>query len=408
MPLVFVHGVNVRYDSPADDPFVNARTGLFRRFALPRLVKDPEQTLVLNPYWGNLAAKFAWNHAALPSGRYEVFGSDDTISAGLLSIKPEAVEDPDTALLSVARDSLGTAVDMIWRVAALNLDANVVANFADAAVEVASYVEFNDAPDWLGTISNDSQFLTTLINEAQRWGEVNANLNQARDPVRTANRIETFGADRFSDRLFAAVEQIRASVVAAGDDVKRAATRARRPADNVFLKARAPMHRMLTTFLGDVFVYFHQRETSRKLIADTILADLHKAVANSSSTGEPLIVVAHSMGGIILYDLLTSVLTNVTVDVLVTVGSQIAVMEELKLFTASDPSVPDSTRKEVPRPSNVKRWLNVFDTTDILGFAASGVFSGVEDYVFATGHAWAHGGYFVEPMFHRRLGARLS
>src|SRR5262249_2230670 len=155
----------------------------------------------------------------------------------------------------------------------------------------------------------------------------------------------TFGTDRLSDRLFAAVERIRASVVAAGDEVKRAATRARRPIDDVFLRARAPVHRMLSTFLGDVFVYFHQRGTRRKLIADTIVADLHKAVANRSSTGEPLIVVAHSMGGIILYDLLTSDLTNLDIDVLVTVGSQIAVIEELKLFTSSDPSVPDSTRK---------------------------------------------------------------
>lgn len=408
MPLVFIHGVNVRYDSSKDDPLVNARTCLFRRFALSRLVKEPEKTLVLNPYWGNLAAKFAWNHASLPSGHYEAFGGDDTVSADLLSIKPEAVEDPDTALLSVARDSLGKAVDMVWSVAAFNLDTHALSSFAGAAAEVASYVQSNDAPAWLSSVSNDAQLLTTLMSEAQSWAKVGENCDMPSDPRCRAEGIEHFGADGVANRLFAALGQIRASVVAAGDEVKRAATYTRRPADNVFLKVRAPMHRMLTTFLGDVFVYFHQRETGRRLIAETIVADLRKAEANASSTGEPVIVVAHSMGGIIVYDLLTSDLKNVNVDLLITVGSQIAVMEELKLFCASDPSIPDSTRKRIPRPPNVKRWLNVFDTTDILGFAASGVFSEVEDYMIATGHAWAHGGYFVEPMFHRRLGVRLS
>jgi hypothetical protein len=92
----------------------------------------------------------------------------------------------------------------------------------------------------------------------------------------------------------------------------------------------------------------------------------------------------------------------------VTVGSQVAVIEEMKLFASSDPAIPNETVKKVSRPRNVKRWMNVFDSTDILGFAAGRVFEGVVDYHFATGHVWAHGGYFVEPMFHERLGSRLG
>jgi pimeloyl-ACP methyl ester carboxylesterase len=192
------------------------------------------------------------------------------------------------------------------------------------------------------------------------------------------------------------------------DELRRLATRARRPVDAIFMRMRAPIHRGLVTFLGDVFVYFHQREQHRRAIADVITADLNLAAANKRKTGEPFIVVAHSMGGIIMYDLLTSALSNLEVDVLVTVGSQVAVIEELKLFESSDPAVPNASRNKVQKPRNVRRWVNVFDTTDILGFAASGVFEDVSDYEFATGHAWAHGGYFVEPMFHRRLGARLQ
>jgi hypothetical protein len=101
------------------------------------------------------------------------------------------------------------------------------------------------------------------------------------------------------------------------------------------------------------------------------------------------------MGGNIVYDLLTSTKGDQNVDVLVTVGSQVAVMEEMKLFTCSDPNVPNAVTKKVARPTNVKRWINVFDSRDILDFAAARVFDGVEDCHFATGHAWAHGGYFV-------------
>src|SRR5436190_10535000 len=146
MPLLFVDGVNVRYDDPDKDPFVNARTGLFKRFALKALIANPEQSLVLNPYWGKLAAKFPWNHASLPSGRYEVFGSDDTIVSGLLTITPEAVNDPDKTLITIAGDSFESAVDTMWRIAAHDLDANAAGDFADAAFEVASYVEFNPEP----------------------------------------------------------------------------------------------------------------------------------------------------------------------------------------------------------------------------------------------------------------------
>ena len=408
MPLLFVHGVNVRYDDPDTDPFVNARTGLFKRFALKALVANPEQSLVLNPYWGKLAAKFPWNHASLPSSRLRVFGSDDTMLSGLLTITPETVNDPDKTLITIARDSFESAVDTMWRIAAHDLDANVAGDFADAAFEVAAYVEFNPEPEWLGRMTNDSEFVTTLISEAQRWLKDEQNRKRAGASARPADAVEAFGTDSVSDRLFAAVDRIKASVVAAGDEAKRALTGARRPIDNVFLKARTPVHRTITTFLGDVFVYLNQREQHRKPIADVIVADVDKAIANKKATGEPFIIVAHSMGGVIMYDLLTSDLDQVDVDVLVTVGSQVAVIEELKLFASSDPSVPDSTRTHAPRPAKVKRWLNVFDTTDILGFAASGVFSDVEDYVFATGHAWAHGGYFVEPMFHRRLNVRLS
>jgi pimeloyl-ACP methyl ester carboxylesterase len=141
------------------------------------------------------------------------------------------------------------------------------------------------------------------------------------------------------------------------------------------------------------------------------VADALEEASRRVSDDDPhLIVVAHSMGGNIVYDLLTHYRPDLRVDVLATVGSQVAFFEELKLFMESDPSVPSSGADRVPRPANVDRWINIFDRNDILSFTTSGVFDGVEDYEYSTGEGilLAHTTYFLRPSFHDRLGDRLA
>jgi pimeloyl-ACP methyl ester carboxylesterase len=123
-----------------------------------------------------------------------------------------------------------------------------------------------------------------------------------------------------------------------------------------------------------------------------------------------LVVVGHSLGGVIAYDLLTAFRPDIEVDLLVTVGSQVALLEELTLLASpSDPSVPGRDTPRVPRPPNLRAWLNVFDETDLLGFQAGSVFEGVSDHRYQTGAIiGAHGRYLDGLRFHRRLlaGAR--
>jgi hypothetical protein len=47
MALVFVHGVNVRYD-PESDPYMVARDALFRRSVLAKIVAEPAKSLIVN------------------------------------------------------------------------------------------------------------------------------------------------------------------------------------------------------------------------------------------------------------------------------------------------------------------------------------------------------------------------
>lgn len=139
------------------------------------------------------------------------------------------------------------------------------------------------------------------------------------------------------------------------------------------------------------------------------MADLDVAGKIKEDTNEPLILVGHSMGGNILYDFLTKFRPYLEVDLFLTVGSQLAVFEELNLFAVSDQTLPNPGVPKVKKPDKVVHWLNVFDHSDVLGFAASKVFKNVEDFEFDTGK-WllsAHGGYFDQATFYHRFSKRL-
>lgn len=122
------------------------------------------------------------------------------------------------------------------------------------------------------------------------------------------------------------------------------------------------------------------------------------------------------MGAVILYDLLSDTdamaqLSNTLgwtfeADLFLSVGSQVAVFEEMKVFAASDPNVNSPT----PKPGPAKLWWNVFDKMDVLSFLAKGIFKDVEDLQLDTiaGVKDAHGAYFQSMLFYQRLNRRLK
>ncbi len=163
----------------------------------------------------------------------------------------------------------------------------------------------------------------------------------------------------------------------------------------------------LANFLGDVFVYLHQQHSQAARIGELIEEALREA-ASKRTEEDPLVVVAHSMGGNITYDLLTSSAQDVTVDWYLTAGTQIGFFEELKLFRNSDPTLPRESGAQIPRPGNIRRWINVFDYNDLLGFEIGSIIEGVEDYAYRTESLLrAHSQYFLQPSFHQRLTARV-
>jgi hypothetical protein len=234
---------------------------------------------------------------------------------------------------------------------------------------------------WLSTVGDDLSFVDRLCEEVGT----------------TSSGRESFGGTgRARDELAEGAGTLRRAWLAGvGSTI----------ADSL----RLLFGRRLIQLVGDVLVYPERRGTVEspgpiiKVVADSLDDAVSKGVR-----GEPLIVVAHSMGGTIVYDLLSHYRPDLVVDVLVTVGAQVGLMEELKLLRESRVDIPSATVPRVARPANVHRWINVVDRADLLGFRAAPVFDGVDDYEYPSNAVWAHTAYLRQPNFHARLAARVS
>lgn len=93
---------------------------------------------------------------------------------------------------------------------------------------------------------------------------------------------------------------------------------------------------------------------TRKELRMRLLRDLAAAAAQA----EKVVVVAHSMGTMIAYDVLRNCPECVEVDTLITCGSPLGVTEvqdELKAIDASDIDFP---------AAKLKRWVNIYDPLD--------------------------------------------
>ncbi|MGV9408856.1 hypothetical protein ACWDOP_02990 [Nocardia sp. NPDC003693] len=135
---------------------------------------------------------------------------------------------------------------------------------------------------------------------------------------------------------------------------------------------------------GDVLKYLVRGEKLRQFIADSI---------RDAAREDDVIVIAHSLGGIAA---LETLIINAIPQVrqLITVGSQAGLLYELNAL----PSLEFGARL----PNSVPEWTNIFDTRDLLGYAASGLFPGrVEDRIVDNGMPFprSHSAYFRSQNF---------
>ncbi len=431
MPLVFVHGVSVRA-GPSYERQQRFRDAAFRRHVLPR-----QDTPIHNPYWGDVGAKAAWNHASLPGDPLlvlEALGPQETVTVEQVLISEEAAgyTQPDSVLLDVARQDFQEAIDLLVSSAIEESGIDARALVAVAS-ELSDYAERNPSPAWISQVGHDHAFLDRLREETRLDSVERGHVSAPRSgEQRSSSRPseQQVSSDQTGPRAGEQTGRSGRALVApppfdpgptlqeqldVWDALARAIERVREAvADWRWGQPGRSLRRLvqpyLTHFVGDIFVYLKERGTpdTPGAIIERV-RDSIAAAAREVKPGDPLVIVAHSMGANVVYDVLTSFLKGVRVDTLVTVGNQIGWFEEMKLFAASDPAVPGPHRSRVPRPVGVSRWLNVIDTSDYLAYAAEPIFDGVEDVTFTTGRGplAAHTEYFKDVGFFQRLGAWL-
>ena len=393
MPLVFVHGVANRMGD-AYQRGVATRNALFRRFLLSAHSRsDGQEPVILSPYWGDKGGRLHWDGASLPLEDFENLGVAENLP--LVNLYATAcpdgeVNEANRAVLDVAHRSLPEAVDLLWGVGALEHGNTKEGSDALAALGMQAwrYAQANPHPAWLDEVPNDQALIDRLAQEVEAYEPV------AASGLTKPQEWESLGIGDAWNTLRLAAGRLAAVV---SGFVGREASDRVRPA----------VIYSLANFLGDIFVYLHQHGGGESAIADVVEEQL-RAAAELRTDTDPLVIVAHSMGGNISYDLLTSSCSDLPVELYVTVGSQVGFFEELKLFRSSSRDIPGHTPK-VPRPANVRRWINVFDYSDVLGFEAGSIFEGVEDYAYGTGSLLkAHSQYFLQPGFHERLSRRIQ
>jgi hypothetical protein len=120
---------------------------------------------------------------------------------------------------------------------------------------------------------------------------------------------------------------------------------------NHFSLDRTIVRLLVTAFCREVHRYLtdhNRRSAVRGAVADTIAA--HR----------PRILVAHSLGSVVVYETLWAH-PEVEIDLLLTLGSPLALPDVV--FHRLDPGPIDGLGR---RPPNVRRWINIVDPGDIV------------------------------------------
>jgi hypothetical protein len=387
MPLVFVHGVAHR-NTPESNAEDAQRTALFKRLVLAHGAN------VFDPDWGSGAVKFDPAMPWLPK-ESEAFGGG--VGAGAPA--------QDQELGTFVADDPMAAIDLAFEAALAARAAKAAGdNQPSAAIDDEMVETFAATVSYLESGAFDADAFAEADSVASLVSTLSGELDRAAADDGDDAEVEPMGVGD-------AFQWVRRGL-------GNLAGAARNAIETPLLKAgRGPLSRGLAYFLGDIFVYLQERGSAgwQNRIFKPIAASLIEA-AKQRSDQDPLIVVGHSLGGVILYDLLTdqqavtaieaAAGTPLRIDALVTVGSQPSFFADLGLYAGR----ARNAAGRFPLPEPVRAWMNVYDDTDVLSFACEPLFEGVDDYQYdnVTGLLDAHTAYFRRPSFYERLRKRLA
>jgi hypothetical protein len=440
MPLIYIHGVNTRDTDDGYKSKLAARNELLRRHVLAPLAAGDARLrdmAIVNPYWGGDGVAFRWHLASLPEANIlEHLGAgveatpqadlalastiDELAGEGSLSRRGAAGElenlgVDDGPLAAAARQDLTRFVEAILLpllVDEMQLGAGLdpeQEGLLQALLATAAYDAANspDVQAEVAAATSDDEVMEVLKAAVQSRFAALADARrqeltggEASGAAAGGAQLEALGPGWFDDLTTRVGELFDRAKDAPG----RVATLP--VADLV----RADLHRNISRFLGDVFVYLKERGDAAHPgpIVATVLDAIRTAPRHRPD--EPLIVVTHSMGGNILYDILTCYAPELKVDVWISAAAQVAQLEEMKLFLVSDKTIAAPAKVKGLKP-RLGYWLNVYDPADPLAFLAAPVFADVDaDVMYRTGASTfkAHGEYFGRASFYQLMRDHIA
>jgi hypothetical protein len=411
MSIVYVHGVANREDDPSYKPHLKEISEFLNRYIGTDICPSRK---VFNAYWGKYGASFAWDRESRPKTVLFGQGAPPAVSSLERAVMVASV-DPNQ--LPAVSPTLPTSSGL------------VPSGPAVSGTVLASDMRLKDlSPDAL------SDLLATVIVEeatdpASRPQMIIAADDVAHDPATAVALAECANVEQELEKVRVLLDKKRTgALVAQGtgtwskivDRVREATSRvAGAPAftlSTVVAETREPINRLVTLFIGDVFAYLNSRKdwSAPGPIPQEVIQTLDQA--KKASPNEPLIVLTHSMGGQIVYDLVTHFLpktkSSLRVDFWCATASQVGLFEEMKLFLESSPAYSKEKGNKVPFPDRqyLGVWWNVWDHNDFISYTAAPIIDGVDDESYGSGVSLikAHGEYLLRPSFYRKLATKLA
>ncbi len=415
MPILYIHGVNTRDHKG----FLQIKPYL-RRIVAPAISDEPNGVLIDDCYWGDMAAKFAWDGNSRPRSRLLGQGAADT-----------RISPADLAMNASSSEDLLRRIPLPPPAPARA--GGLISGGAAPASRPAKPLRLSELePDALGNL------LAVLIGDTEPDPERKANLVMEADALAhdAAFRAQLAAADTPEKEISLVMDRLQAH---AADNAKfvgmgaagwlsglrdRVGETLRRGSDlpayvlsTVTGEWRAPLNDFISAFLGDVFAYLNNRLEGQAPgpIPRLALSKLRECHENKLKRGgEPIVLLSHSMGGQIVYDALTyfldrdDALQDIRVDFWCATASQVGFFEEMKLFLASSKEYYIG----VPVPFPGKRlgaWWNVWDYNDFISYTVKDIVAGVDDGPFDSGMSLlqAHGGYLECPSFYRKFAGKI-
>ncbi|GHF97475.1 hypothetical protein GCM10017783_06680 [Deinococcus piscis] len=361
MPLIFVHGVAVREGNEPDWATLQQVTqgvewraieALLREHVAPVMRPEAPQAAALEwLYWGDLGAHYT------SGGRFR-----GAVHAELPHLE-RPLDVPVAQLAQWIEDSLLPSTPAeLW----------------PATIEAAAY-----------TASDENVRLLAASLEAEMQGEV----------LLAAAKARTQG-HAFQPTLLPTALQVQR----------------RRQLQRLMGQVRRPLEDFVPIFLGDALTYLTQRGTPQQPgpVPQRILAALRRAHIQAQATDEPLVIVSHSLGCQLVYDVLSSLLpaqpdlADLRVDLWCAVGSQLGMFKELGLML-EDSLPPGTPAPERTLSDHLGYLWNVWSYSDLLSFRTEGVIPSAHDAPFPLpGHVRGdHLAYLQRPVFYAALAAKL-